>query len=301
MKSITGQLFNIQHFSTEDGPGIRTTVFMKGCPLRCWWCANPESKAFCPQLGHRTSLCIKCGYCIKTCPAGALSVSGGQVQVDRDICRFCGACTKVCPSNAMFFYGQEKSVDEVFTEVLKDIDYYKNSGGGVTVSGGECMMQPQFVEELFLRCKQMGIHTTLDTCGYFPTESLAPVLALTDLVLFDLKLMDREAHHKYTGVYNDLIHDNLRIIAQSNAEVFIRIPVIPGINDSLENLTASAEFVTSIGSPHVDLLPYHNYGEGKYTILGEPYRMSGTGRPSKELMEQYRAIFTERGINCTAH
>lgn len=301
MSDIIGRVFNIQHFSTEDGPGIRTTVFLKGCPLRCPWCANPESQVPYPQLGHRSSKCIKCGTCIQSCPSGALHVAEGQVKIRRDLCRSCGTCVKVCPSGAMFFYGEEKTVDQVFEEVARDAGYYAQSGGGVTVSGGECMTQPEFVAALFQRCKASGFHTALDTCGYFPEKSLSSVLALTDLVLFDIKLMDREAHHKYMGVSNDLIFKNLRTIIQSRAEVFIRIPVIPGVNDAPENLTATAEFVASLGSPHVDLLPYHNYGEGKYLILDQPYPMSGTARPSREHMERCRAFFTDRGIDCTIH
>lgn len=301
MSDIIGRVFNIQHFSTEDGPGIRTTVFLKGCPLRCPWCANPESQAPFPQLGHRVAKCIKCGTCIQSCPAGALYVADGQVRIRRERCRSCGTCVRLCPSGAMFFYGEEKSVEEVFEEVSRDAGYYEQSGGGVTVSGGECMTQPEFVAALFQRCREAGFHTALDTCGYFPEEVFPPVLAFTDLILFDLKLMDPEAHRRYTGVDNDLILRNLRTAARSDAKVFIRIPVIPGVNDSLENLTASARFVTSIGSPHVDLLPYHNYGEGKYIILDKPYTMSGTVKPSREHMEWCRDIFTSRGIDCTAH
>ena len=196
--------------------------------------------------------------------------------------------------------GAVMGTEELVEKILRCRPYF-GTEGGVTVSGGEPLLQAEFVTQLFARLKREGVHTALDTCGYFPEKSLSSVLALTDLVLFVIKLMGREAHHKYMGVSNDLISKNLRTIIQSRAEVFIRIPVIPGVNDAPENLTATAEFVASLGSPHVDLLPYHNYGEGKYLILDQPYPMSGTARPSREHMERCRAFFTDRGIDCTIH
>lgn len=299
---LTGKIFNIQHFSTEDGPGVRTTVFFQGCPLRCLWCANPESQKAVPQLAHRAPVCIKCGTCIRACPNGALQVRDGKVAVDRKLCQSCGTCVSVCPSKAMFFYGSEKTIDEVFRDVMKDAGFYRDCEGGVTASGGECMLQAEFVAELFRRCKAEGIHTTLDTCGQFPEEKLASVLPYTDLVLFDLKHMDSEAHKRYTGFDNSGILRNLTAIVRSGTAVYIRIPVIPGYNDSEENLIATAEYVWALDPTlHVDLLPYHRFGESKYAMLDMAYPLSGVVSPTDEQMQGYRRIFTERGLDCTAH
>ena len=301
MQELTAQIFNIQHFSTEDGPGIRTTVFFQGCPLRCLWCSNPESQKPERQLAHRAPLCIRCGKCIEVCPHGALSVRDGAIAVDRSRCDVCGSCVSVCPGHAMFFYGEPKTLTEVFGEVKRDAGYYADSGG-VTCSGGECMLQWEFVAALFRRCKAEGIHTTLDTCGQFSPEALDAVRDLTDLVLFDLKHIDSAAHQSYTGVGNERILRNLEACVRSGLRVWIRIPVIPGYNDSEENLRASADFIRDLDPTlHVDLLPYHRFGEGKYSMLGLPYPLDGVKAPGEAQMQTYRQIFTDRGLDCTAH
>lgn len=303
MSQITGGVFNIQHFSTEDGPGVRTTVFLQGCGLHCLWCANPESQKATRQLAHRAPICVKCGCCIKNCPNGALAVKEGKVSIDRDKCVSCGTCTKVCPSHAMFFYGEVKDVDDVWKEVIKDRGYYDTSGGGISCSGGECMLQPDFVGELFRRAREEGIHTTLDTCGHFPTENIDKVLPFTDLVLFDLKILDREKHKKYTGSDNDLILKNLKCIHDNyESEIYIRIPVIPGYNDGEEDLRASAEFIRDFDPTlHVDLLPYHKFGIGKYEMLDMAYIPADVNAPSKEQKESYKKIFTDYGLDCVMH
>ena len=302
MEGLTGQIFNIQHFSTEDGPGVRTTVFFQGCPLKCLWCANPESQQGHCQLAHRASLCIKCGYCIRNCPRGALSIAEGKIRIDRESCVGCGNCAKICPSHAMFFYGERKSVEEIFREVVKDQGYYKLSGGGITCSGGECMLQPQAVGTLFMKCKERGIHTTLDTCGEFPAEALHGVLEYTDLVLFDLKHMNPEKHREYTAFGNEQILQNLERIVRYGTQIWIRIPVVPGYNDSMENLTATADYIRKLDSGlHVDLLPYHRFGEGKYQMLDIPYKLRGIASPSDGQKEYYKKIFTDAGLDCTIH
>lgn len=302
MSDVIGRVFNIQHFSTEDGPGIRTTVFLKGCPLRCPWCANPESQAPFPQLGHRAAKCIKCGTCIRSCPAGALHVADGQVRIRRELCRSCGTCVRLCPSGAMFFYGEEKTVEQVFDEVSRDAGYYEQSGGGVTVSGGECMTQPQFVSDLFRRCKEAGFHTALDTCGYFDEQALYSVWDYVDLVLFDLKLMDSQRHRQYTGVDNVIIQDNLKRMLAKGMNVVIRVPVIPGINDREGDLEAIADFVFKLDSSlHVDLLPYHRYGLGKYRILDMEYQLNDINPPDDAAKLAYEQIFRAYGLSCTVH
>ena len=302
MPQIKGQVFNIQHFSTEDGPGVRTTVFLQGCPLRCLWCANPESQKAVRQLAHRAPICVKCGMCIRNCPNQALSVKDGAISIDRGKCVSCGTCTQVCPSHAMFFYGEEKTIDKVFEEVMKDKGFYETSGGGVTCSGGEAMLQPEFVAELFRRCKEEEIHTTLDTCGQFPSENIEKVLPYTDLVLYDIKHMDTEKHREYTGFGNELILENLKKIHEYPVKIFIRIPVIPGYNDSEENLAATAEFVKELDpSLHVDLLPYHRFGLGKYKMLDMPYLLEGVSSPDAEQKESYKRIFINFGLDCTMH
>lgn len=299
-----GRIFNIQKFSTEDGPGIRTTVFMKGCPLGCTWCANPESQCATPQLGYRESKCRGCGTCAGACPFGAIEMNSEKpfVRIDRKLCTDCGECIDKCGPGALKFFGETRSTEDVFAEVEKDVGYYMKSGGGLTVSGGEPMMQADFVAELFRLSKEIGIETALDTCGYFPSESIEKLQGLLDLVLFDIKIMDREEHKKYTGVYNDLILENLSRFLKTDARVLIRIPLIPNITDTVENLVQIAEFILKTDpSLHVDLLPFHNYGENKYKMIGMEYTLSGVKRQSAVKLDECLSIFTDRGIDCTLH
>lgn len=302
MSELTGKIFNIQHFSTEDGPGIRTTVFMKGCPLRCRWCANPESQSPQRQLANRSSVCIHCLACVSACRSGALSEDNGKIKIDRALCTDCGSCVNMCPTGAMFFYGGEKTVDEVFDEVSRDAGYYEKSGGGVSVSGGECMMQPEFVSQLLRRCRQAGFHTVLDTCGCFSEQALRMVWDWVNLVLFDIKLIDPLRHKEYTGSDNALIHSNLRLMLDRGMSVIIRVPVIPGVNDSEAELGAIARFVASLDcSLHVDLLPYHRFGERKYEMLGMEYALRGVSAPDDAAKEGYLKIMECYGLDCTVH
>lgn len=300
MQSLKGDIFNIQHFSTEDGPGIRTTVFFKGCPLRCLWCSNPESQLSRPQLANRQAKCVRCGSCIKACQNGAIKAEKGCVSIDRKLCSGCGSCVKACPAGAMFFYGETKSVDEVFKEIMKDAGYYRESGGGITCSGGECMLQADFVAALFEKCREEGIHTAVDTCGEFPTENIKLISGLTDLVLYDLKHMDNERHMEYTGAGNKRILANLNQFVDNGFNVTIRIPVIPGYNDSRENLTAAAEHIAALDKNlPVNLLPYHRFGMAKYRMLNMDYKLENVEKPSSGLMKEYAEIFTDRGLECT--
>lgn len=306
MSEIHGTIFNIQRFSTDDGPGIRTTVFMKRCPLSCIWCANPESQSGLPQVVNRPSKCRGCGKCAVACPEHAITLVPGekkpQVKIDRTRCKTCCTCIQVCTPGSMHLYGERVTPDEVYDTVKRDLGYYQRSGGGMTISGGEPMMQVDFISALYALCKNDGIHTALDTCGCFPTENIAKVKRLVDLALFDLKIMDPELHKHYTGVDNQLIHTNLRTLVKTDIQIFIRVPLIPEITDTESNLTAIADFVKNLERPlHVDLLPYHNYGENKFKMLDKPYLLSDAQRQSKEKLASCLKIFNDAGLDCQLH
>lgn len=300
---VSGCVFNIQRFSIQDGPGIRTTVFLKGCPLRCLWCSNPESQSPVPEVAHRDSLCNGCGDCLKVCTPEAISLSssdrGFQIKIDREKCNNCGKCIDVCIAGALKFYGQYMSIDEVFDEVRRDTAFYSNSGGGVTASGGEPLSQADFVVELFRQCKRIGIHTTMDTCGYASVSALEKVLPETDLVLFDLKLMNSWQHRRFTKKNNGEILRNARLVVAEGVPMFIRIPLIPGINDSEENLVEIARFVSKLDNKlHIDLLPYHRFGESKYKMLDRDYQLTDVKSPNDEQLQRVMEIFKRYGLDC---
>ncbi len=300
---LTGRVYNIQRFSIQDGPGIGTTVFLKGCPLECLWCSNPESQNPIPEIAHRNSLCNSCGDCLKVCDGKAISLSSSDgasiIKIDREKCNNCGKCIDACTNGALKFYGQYMSVDEVFDEVSRDIAFYSKSGGGVTVSGGEPLSQANFVAELFHRCRKMGIHTTIDTCGYASVSALKKVLVETDLVLFDLKLMNSRQHKRFTGRYNEVVLRNARLIVAKGIKMIIRIPIVSGINDSEENLVETARFVSELDNKlHVDLLPYHRFGESKYKMLGRDYQLTNVKPPDEEQLQRAMEIFKRYGLDC---
>ncbi|MEE8618548.1 MAG: glycyl-radical enzyme activating protein [Dehalococcoidales bacterium] len=277
-----GYIFDIQRFSINDGPGIRTTVFFKGCPLRCIWCDNPESQEQLPQLLYFESLCTKCYRCVEVCPSGATKISpDGSIEIDHGLCQACGLCVKACLSEVRVISGKTMTVDEVVEVVRKDELFYRNSGGGVTASGGEPTYQPDFLKQLFRQCQSYGIHTTLDTCGYVKWEVMAEILDYVDLVYYDLKHMDTVRHGELTGVGNELILDNARRISQGGKPIVMRIPLIPGCNDSEEKIKAMAEFVTRIKVVRVDIVPFHQLGSKKYERLGMTYRL-GEAKPYQE-------------------
>ena len=286
--SLMGMIFDIQRFSINDGPGIRTTVFFKGCPLTCLWCDNPESQKSQPQLLYFDLLCVKCYRCVAACPTGATTMAAdGSIAIDRELCEACGTCVQECTSEARAISGKLMTVDEVLDIVKKDSLFYRNSGGGVTASGGEPTSQPVFLEEFFKRCQEGGLHTTLDTCGYVRWEVLERVLEHVDLVLLDIKHMDPATHIALTGVDNKLILENAKKIVEKGKPVILRLPLIPGCNDSEENIKAVAEFAVQIGARRLDVVPYHELGTKKYERLGLEYKLSGV-KPYKE--EQVAAI-----------
>ena len=276
-------IFDIERGSTVDGPGIRTTVFFKGCNLRCAWCHNPESQERDPQIAIFTSRCIGCGKCAQKCPHSLAE------------CELCGKCVLYCPQNAREIYGKEYSIEQVMNELLKDLDFYESSGGGVTFSGGESMLQIEFLVELLKECKARHIHTAIDTAGLVPYEYFECVIPYTDLFLYDVKCFDPCIHKKYTGVDNTAILENLKKLLRANADLWIRVPVIPTVNDSEDEMRAIAEFLCRHGIPQrVELLPYHAMGEHKYRAIGkEPMLFKA---PDVTTMQKLKAIFSEFGI-----
>ena len=299
---LTGIVFNIQHYSIHDGHGIRTVIFLKGCPLACRWCCNPESMSGRPELGFRQTLCNGCGQCIEACPRKVLILANGTnaLEIDRAACDNCGACVQACPRKALTIYGQRMAVREVVDEVLKDAPFYRRSGGGVTVSGGEPLRQPKFLLGILKACRQAGLHTAIETSGYCSSRTFSRVLAEVDLVLFDLKVMSEEEHLAFTGRKNSLILNNARLLGKSGCMVQPRMPLVPGMNDSTNNMTALASFLHSIGVPSIELMPYHQFGRSKYVALEKPYPMGDLPNANPEDVERVCKFLEEQGIKCSA-
>ncbi|MBU2551104.1 MAG: glycyl-radical enzyme activating protein [Proteobacteria bacterium] len=297
---VEGMIFSIQRFSLQDGPGIRTTVFLKGCPLRCLWCSNPESQRSEPELLFRIRNCQACGTCARVCPAGAVVFEDGAPRLDRDRCDLCLECVKACPGQALEVSGRRMGLDEVVDEACRDEPFYNNSGGGVTLSGGEPLFQPEFTLGFMRQCRDRGIRTALDTCGHAPGEFLARVLEHTDLVLFDLKHLDPEAHRRGTRLDNELVLRNLyHTLDSGRVRVWVRIPVIPGFNDSEAFFEKLARALKGRPVEKVSLLGYHEWGRTKYQALGREYPLDGTGALAKDRLEPLRAVLDAAGLPVT--
>ncbi|MCK4257488.1 MAG: glycyl-radical enzyme activating protein [Halanaerobiales bacterium] len=292
-----GSIFNIQRYSVHDGPGIRTTIFLKGCPLSCWWCHNPESQSSKLERVFRQEQCIGCGTCIKICANKAIVLIDGKASINDASCSLCGECVHFCPVNAVEMMGKIVTVEDVMKEIKKDVIFFDESGGGVTFSGGEPLVQNEFLYDLLDRCKQEEIHTTVDTSGYISWEKLNQIASRTDLFLYDIKLMDNEKHKKYIGVSNVLILENLKKLSESDKKIFARIPAIPGINDDDENIIKTGEFLSKLKIDQVNLLPYHNIGIDKYKKLGMTYKVQNVKVPSDEKMNQLSEILKRMGLN----
>lgn len=265
-----GVIYNIQRMSVQDGPGLRTTVFLKGCPLRCLWCSNPESQTFTPQLLLFENLCAGCGQCLRVCRYGAVLPRDGKIGRDIGKCRDCGDCATVCGYKARVMSGCEMSAEDVMEVIRKDWLFYENSGGGVTFGGGEPTAGGEFFLDLLHASHDEGLHVTVDTCGFCPEERFAEITALANLLLFDCKHMDPEEHKKLTGRDNALILRNLEAALSSSTEVRVRMPLIPDLNDSEENLAAMAAFLGKFGRHEVEIMPCHAFGKSKYAALGRP-------------------------------
>ena len=278
MGAVGGMIFDIKRYAVHDGPGIRSTVFLKGCPLRCAWCHNPEGIAPAPQLAVKPLSCIGCGACVAACPSSAIELSGTGPVVTRECCDDCGDCARACPSEALAMRGEWVSADCVIAELVADRAFYDSSGGGITVSGGEPLMQPEFARAILSGCHNLGLHTTLDTCGHGSREALDALLPNVDLVLYDLKLMDPEAFALHTGAQLGPILDNLVRCSASGVPVIIRVPVVPGYTAAPENVSAIARFAAALPAPPlaVELLAYHRFASAKYSALGMDYAVSYT-------------------------
>lgn len=301
MESSRGLIFHIIHGSFVDGHGIRTTVFLKGCPLKCVWCCNPEGQAFDSELKVTASKCDGCGRCVPVCPTGAIQLTTEQgevkLHVDRELCTNCGKCIDVCYTGALDCFGKYYTVDELFEVVKKDEQFYRSSGGGVTIGGGEATWQPEFTLQFIRKCKENYIHTALDTCGYITSADGIKALEEADLLLFDIKGMDPVEHLKHTGVSNEVILENLKRANAMGKPIIIRAPIIPGYTDSDQNLRATAEFLATLKSViRVDLMPVHEYGKTKYEQLGKEYQLNVQPIP-QERQDEIKALFEEYGLN----
>jgi pyruvate formate lyase activating enzyme len=288
-----GLVLNIQRYSVHDGPGIRTTVFLKGCPASCWWCHNPEGQSSEPKIVVIEGRCIRCGECLEICPEGD---HDGPGHVSSS-CTVCGNCVEACPTGARSVAGTTMTVEEVVDVVLKDRVFYDESGGGATFSGGEPLLQFPFLKGMLESCMDRGIHTAVDTCGYVPREDLLAIAPLTDIFLYDLKIMDEKLHFETTGISNVSIHENLRALGEVHDKIWIRVPIIPGINDSRENIEGIAAFSASIGGvQQVNILPYHRLGIQKFDRIGKTYQLAEVAPPSQERLEAIASSFRARGL-----
>jgi pyruvate formate lyase activating enzyme len=283
----SGMVFNIMRYSVNDGPGIRTTVFLKGCPLRCRWCHNPESISPRREIAYRQDRCLKCGDCLAACPHGAIVPLDGYFITLRKRCHQCGTCVQVCVSDAREIVGKEMTVAQVMEEVEKDIVFYDESGGGVTFSGGEPLDQAEFLLGLLKACKENGIHTAIDTTGFAAPERLETVSGYADLFLYDLKILNDAKHVEFTGASNALILSNLKLLVSMGSQVIVRVPIIPRFNDNLVDIHEMGEFVASLGGiKEIDLLPFHEIGRSKYERLGIECTMPESTPPSEQELNQ---------------
>lgn len=305
-----GSVFNVQRFTIHDGPGMRTELFLKGCPLRCRWCSNPEGQLLISQPGVYSSRCIgpkSCGACLQSCPRKEALIFENNVlsSIDRDLCNDCMACCDVCPADAIRRWGDEMTVEECMEIIRRDRSYYDESGGGVTVSGGEPLLQSSFVKALFSECREEGIHTCLESTLCVPWERVLEVLPETDLVIADLKMMDSKKHLLNTGVGNEQILSNLKALSEKSSRIILRIPVIPGVNDDDDNIRRSADFIQDEMHGAIEclqLLSFMFLGEEKYQSLGMPYPMKALkfDRESfQKRVEEIAQYFLSRKINCT--
>ncbi len=291
-------IFDIKRYSINDGPGIRLTIFFKGCPLSCRWCHNPESLAPGAQKLYTARKCLGCGECVKVCPRQACQLSAEGIVTDVDLCQVCGACAEVCPSRASEISGRAYSIAELMAIIEKETPFFDQSGGGVTFSGGEPLLHTPFLLDLLMRCGARDIHRAVDTSGYGKTAELLAVAKQTDLFLFDLKLMDAARHQEFTGVDNRLILDNLRALAATGAQIEIRVPLIAGVNDDRPNLEQLAGFVAQLAGtrPRLNLLPFHNVAEHKYQKLDQSYVVAGMAAPTAESLQRAAEICSAHGL-----
>lgn len=296
---VSGIIFDIQRFSVHDGPGIRTLVFLKGCPLACLWCSNPESQRFAPELLFDPTACLACGGCAEVCPHGAVWRTAERVAYDRGRCPACGACADACPAEARTVAGRRVAAPDVVAEVLKDAPFYANSGGGVTLGGGEPLAQSDFAREILAGCRHHGVHTAIETCGHVPWGAIESILPWADLFLYDLKHVDAATHRGQTGGDVALILSNLARLVGVGPTVIVRVPVVPGFNDTVEDIRAIARHVARLGIAELHLLPYHRLGKNKYRLAGRRYDFSGGDPVGDSTMTSLRDVAAHLGLSVT--
>jgi len=295
---VEGVVFDVQRYAIHDGPGIRTNIYLKGCPLRCWWCQNPEGIEQKLQLMYFEFKCLHCHLCASLCPKKAIEIDENDVHtIKREICDGCGICSSQCPSSALKLVGRRISVEHLLEEIKRDTLLYDASGGGVTFTGGEPFFQPEFLKEVLMACKELDIHTAVETSGFVSREILSSLMKDIDLFLHDIKLIEDEEHRIYTGVSNRLILSNIRFLVDSGRrkDIIIRLPVIPTITDTDHNVNGIAEFLASLKLEEIHLLPFHDVKE-KYERLGMPYKMTVHSAPSQERMKEIKERFEEIGM-----
>lgn len=298
-KSKYGYIFNIQRYSVHDGPGIRTIVFLKGCPLSCQWCANPESQALQPELAYNENKCIgteQCQYCFKACTKGAIKEKANKIVIDREACINCGDCAEVCPAKALHMYGSIKSVKEVLDMVEQDGSFYTRSGGGITLSGGEPTLQSDFATGLLKEAKRRRINTAIETCGYADWGKMNELIQFVDTVLFDIKSMDSAKHKQYTGVSNEVILDNFKKLCEQypKKNILVRTPIIPGFNDTETDVLAIVNFIKGYPNVQYELLGYHRLGEPKYSYIDKEYLLNGVAPLQEEHIAALKKLVKEK-------
>jgi pyruvate formate lyase activating enzyme len=292
-------VIEITRMTVHNGPGIRTLILFKGCPLRCIWCSTPESQRESPEIALYPDKCILCGDCIPVCPQSAITISGKRINLNRELCDNCGQCVSVCNTKALLLFGQEYTVEELVVEVKKDEIIYKHSGGGVTISGGEPFFGPEFLLTLLQELKRNGISCGIDTCGFADRKHIEAALSYVDFFLWDIKHMNREKHIEYTGVSNELILDNLRFVSRKNIPLYLRLPVIPGYNDSEDNLLDLCDFAKTLSSlVEIDLLPLHHLGKARYTALGREYPIGEIPLIKEETLDEMKRLVESTGLKC---
>lgn len=293
----TGVIFNIQKFSINDGPGIRTVVFFKGCPLHCKWCANPESQLAKIQILWDKKKCLHCHHCLEICLQKAIFLKDDNIFIDTNKCTLCKQCINTCPQKALTSEGEIKTVQQVLDIVLQDEVFYEESDGGITLSGGEFLMQTQFAEELLIAAKEKNLHTCCETTGFCTPEKFQHIIQYIDYILFDLKHWDSQRHLEGTGIDNKLILTNMKYAISTGKKVLPRIPVIPKFNDSLEDAKKFCNILHNVGSNQCQLLPFHQFGENKYHLLNKQYAYENQPALHREDLQEYLQIFLDNDIH----